>query len=142
MAKSILIRGARQLLTLSGPAGPRRGEAARNIGVIADGSVLIKDGRISEVGPTRRVENLRAARDATEIDAAGKVVMPAFIDSHAGLMGMASAASRFGLADTRKLEGQARRILRTCLRHGTGTVEVRAGWGGDTGTDLRLLCEP
>src|SRR5580658_7575720 len=82
MRKVTLVRGARQLLTLRGPSGPRRGADLRNLGIIQDGAVLIADGLIVEVGPSRRLENLAAARDAEEIDASGCVVTPGFVDSH------------------------------------------------------------
>ena len=75
-----LIRNARQLLTLHGASGPRRGPAMRDLGVIQDGALLIHKGIIEEAGPTRRIENLSAAKLAKVIDASGKVVMPAFID--------------------------------------------------------------
>ena len=86
MARLILIRGARQLLTLHGPSGPRRGADLRNLGIIGDGAVLIGDGLIREVGPTRRLENLVEARNAIEINAAGRVVLPGFVDSHTHLI--------------------------------------------------------
>ena len=82
MGRPVLIRGARQLLTLRGTGGPRRGRELRDPGLIQDGSVLVMDGVIREVGPTRRVENLAVARGAVEIDATGRVVMPGFVDSH------------------------------------------------------------
>src|SRR3954465_12992339 len=85
MGKRVLVRGARQLLTLGGPSGPRRGEALNKLGVIEDGAVLITDGVISEVGMSRRIENLAEARSAIEISASGKVVMPGFVDSHTHL---------------------------------------------------------
>jgi imidazolonepropionase len=50
-----LVRGARQLLTLRGPAGPRRGAALGELGVIPDGALLIRGGEILEAGPSRRV---------------------------------------------------------------------------------------
>src|SRR5579864_999443 len=87
MPKVTLVRGARQLLTLRGTSGPRRGTDLRNLGIIQDGAVLIVNGQIEEIGPSRRVENLRQAREAQEIDASGKVVMPGFIDSHTHLVG-------------------------------------------------------
>ena len=87
MRKVTLVRGARQLLTLRGPSGPRRGADLRNLGIIQDGAVLIADGLIREVGPSRRLENLALARGAEEIDASGRVVMPGFVDSHAHLAG-------------------------------------------------------
>src|ERR1019366_10466194 len=75
-------RGARQLLTLRAPKEPRRGAALDDLGIIHDGSLLIRDGIVEEVGTSRRVENLASARDAMEINAAGRVVMPGFVDCH------------------------------------------------------------
>jgi cytosine/adenosine deaminase-related metal-dependent hydrolase len=46
------------------------------VGNFPKGDVLIRDGRIVEVGP-----NIEAT-DAAMIDAAGKIVMPGFIDTH------------------------------------------------------------
>ena len=61
-AQWTLIRGARQLLTLHGATGPRRGSSMADLNIISDGAVLIRDGVIEEVGTTRRVENLVPAR--------------------------------------------------------------------------------
>ena len=72
---TILIRGARQLLTLRGPNEPRRGSQLQELSIIHDGSLLIQDGVLVEVGATRRVENLAAARAAIEVSAAGRVVI-------------------------------------------------------------------
>ncbi len=71
----IFLRGAKQLVTMRGPA-PRRGAELLDLGVIQDGSVLIDGGRIDEVGSTRRIENLAKARGAKLIDVSGKVVLP------------------------------------------------------------------
>ena len=81
-----MIRGARQLLTLRGPGGPRRGPALQALHLIPDGAVLIRNGVIEDVGPGRRVESLAAARDADVIDATGRVVMPAFVDVETSLV--------------------------------------------------------
>ena len=86
MTGAILVRRAGQLLTLRGPAGPRRGAALGDLGLIRDGAVLIRDGRIEAAGPGGEVEKLAAAKDAREIDAAGRVVMPGFVDSHTHLV--------------------------------------------------------
>jgi len=102
--------------------------------VIEDGSVLIKNGKIELVGATRRVENLAAARQATEIDASGKVVMPAFVDAHNNLMRDCT-----GRATGRVLGAQADRVIRLCVRHGTGTLEARSGCGIEEAADLKML---
>ena len=65
------MRGARQLITLRGPAEPRRGAALKELGIIRDGALVIEDGRIVEVGLSRRVENLALAHRCQEIDAQG-----------------------------------------------------------------------
>jgi imidazolonepropionase-like amidohydrolase len=46
-------------------------------GTLEHGSILIKDGKIAEVGPS-----IKAPKDAKVIDAAGQFVMPGIIDCH------------------------------------------------------------
>ncbi len=110
MSKPILIRGARQLLTLRGPRGPRCGVDLDLLGVVSDGSVLIVNGRIQEAGSSRRIENLTIARNAHEFAADGRVVMPGFVD----------ACIHLEAAETGPLAlASARRVLRLSLLHGT-----------------------
>lgn len=165
MKRSILIRGARQLLTLYGPAGPRRGEALRNLGLIEDGSALIVNGIVTSVGPTRRIENLAEARSAEEINASGHVVMPGFVDSHTQLVsppprvlqfrtspgetpghGPVSSPQLFWTAlqyirntPASTLEFQARKHLEACLRHGTTTIEIKTGYGLNSTGEMKML---
>ena len=101
-----------------------------------------------EVGPSRRVENLAEARDAIEVNAAGRVVMPGFVDAHTHLAfppaGIDSpdrdAAARALRTVTRhRLEVRARAYLESMARHGTTTVEVTTGCGLDAGAESKLL---
>ena len=165
MNRFTLIRGARQLLTLQGSSAPRRGADLRNLGMIQDGSVLIADGLIREVGPTRRIENLAEARKAEEINAHGKVVLPGFIDSHTHLVSgparLADYEMRLAGASTdqitqagggwtaiyrsmqelplRTLEAQAWRIVRDTIRQGTTTLEARSGFGVTEAAETKIL---
>ena len=162
---TVLVRGARQLLTLRGSAGPRRGSALRQLGIVQDGAVLIENGIISMLGASRRVENLSAARNAREIDASGKVVAPGFVDSHTHLvcgrprlddydMGLAGssyaeiAAAGGGILNSvhavretpiRRLVLQARRSLDGFIRHGTTTLEAKSGYGLDETGERKTL---
>ncbi len=123
-----LIRGARQLLTLRGASGPRRGSAMTDLSIISDGAVLIRDGVIEEVGATRRVENLVPARSARVIDATGRVVMPAFVDPDIALAASHAAADGVsGETDIRRmsrhrLEAVAAALAADLARYGVLTV--------------------
>ena len=57
---SVAILGCSELVTLAGPARPRVGAELRELGVIRDGAMLIRDRRIVQVG--RKVE-LDAEKD-------------------------------------------------------------------------------
>ena len=161
---ALLVRGARQLLTLRGPAGPRRGSQLVDLGLIPDGAILIVDGVILESGPARRVENLAAARNAVELDVAGKVVVPSFVDPLTFVDGLSrhsvvvqdEMAKRplsvlgernieVALTQQRrrspagKLAFNAARILRSMVRHGAGTVAVHAGLGLQDSVGSKIL---
>ena len=151
---TIFIRGARQLVTMRGPV-PRRGLHCSDLGVIRDGSLLIEDGLIAEVGPTRRIENLRKARSARLIDVSGKVVTPGLIDSHMRfgsgpprlqafeqrIAGLPAPAGRAGERPAKRadLAERARRWLQLAASAGAATVEVRSGRGAGASQELRLL---
>ena len=49
MAESLLVRGARQLLTLRGAPHLRRGPDLQELSIIRDGALLIKDGGSSKL---------------------------------------------------------------------------------------------
>ena len=63
-------------------------------GTISPGSILIRDGKIAEVGPT-----VTTPQDATVIDASGLFVMPGIIDCHSHLA-IAGAVNEGSLAVT------------------------------------------
>ncbi len=127
MRKVTLIRGARQLLTLRGPSGPRRGTDLRNLGIIQDGAVLIADGLIAEVGPSRRLENLALARGAELIDASGCVVLPGFVDCDIQLL-----RGPIQELSPRALKTLALRVLEEAVRCGTTAMGARSA-------DLKIL---
>jgi imidazolonepropionase len=161
MSKTVIVRGARQLLTLHGATGPRRGEALRDLGIIEDGSLLITNGVISNVGPTRRLENLAAARSAEEINATGRVVMPGCCDPSVHLVGpppraldyplgrrgahvtgseLSQAAQHFlKTTPPGRLEFQSMRVIERFIRHGTTSMGVQSGFGLDEVSELKAL---
>lgn len=99
--------------------------------------MLIEDGCVLEAGPTRRVENLAAARDAREINAAGRVVMSGFVDC---LTRFACAPLKSAhLLRTSRIEARGRSLAALLLRHGVTAMDATAGHGLDDSTELKTL---
>jgi imidazolonepropionase len=164
LPNSLLIVGASQLLTLRG-RGPRRGKALSNLGIIKDGAILIREGRIAGVGPRAKVEALPEAKTAEKLDVAGRVVLPGFVDSHTHLVHAASRAEEYELkiagasyeeiarkgggilnsvkklrvATSEALKQRARAALHEFAAHGTTTIEAKSGYGLDVTSELRIL---
>ncbi len=97
--KNSLLTNIAQLLTLRG--GVRRGAALRDVGVVQNGAVLVRDGRIAAVGSKRQVERVWKKlppneRKATrKTDAGGRIALPGFVDSHTHLIYPASRANEY-----------------------------------------------
>ncbi len=138
----MLLRGARQLLTLRGETCVRRGPQSGNLAVIEDGSVFIQGGKIVAVGPTRRLENLNQARGALQIPVPNCVVMPGFIDSSMQLSLVDHDPGKTGRR-RRKLRdfyNESLMLLRSCLAHGTLNAGIRASAGVHSpAADLSVL---
>jgi imidazolonepropionase len=118
------------------------------LGIIRDGAVLIRNGIIEELGLTRRVENLAGARNALEVNAVGRIVMPGFVDSHTHLAFPPSGASSAGCdagvravmtVSPKLLSARARVHLDAMVRHGSTTVEAKTGCGDNLSAEVKVL---
>jgi imidazolonepropionase len=90
MNGNLIIKNASELVTCTGFAA-KRGRAMSELGIIADGAVVIEQGQISRLGPTTEVmtELNASGKDLSlfeTIDAFGKAALPGFIDSHTHLV--------------------------------------------------------
>lgn len=146
----LLIAGAAQLLTCAA-------DAPDLIGLVPGGSVAVTDGRIEAAGV------LDGATARQVVDAAGKVVLPGFVDSHTHVVfggsrvddylaqatgsrpppgapaGIWGTVMQTRLLEPEDLFAQTRRRAADMLAHGTTTIESKSGYGLDTETELRLL---
>ena len=122
------------------------------IAVIPDGALLIVDGKIAQVGPSRRVEHLALARQAEEIDATGHTVIPGFVDCYTRLLcgplrwsgepasnGVLETCRTVRSYSAQRLELEGRKRLRQFVRTGTTTLEASCGYGLDEATELKAL---
>lgn len=156
---TIHIRNAR-VLTLTGPAGARRGKALADLGVIPTGEVLIANGKIAAVAT-----KVEAPAGTEAIDAGGRVLMPGFVDCHthacwagdrleewaqklAGVPyleilkkggGIHATVRAVREATQKQLAANLRDRLGLMLREGTTTVEVKSGYGLTTEAELKML---
>ncbi len=160
----LLLHSAAQLCIVPPHAsGAQRGERLGDLGLIEDGALAIKDGRVAAVGATADLRGYWRAR--REMDASNKVVCPGFVDPHTHLIWMGDRAAEFeqriagatymeimaaggGIMSTvRATRGSsiealvlaARSRLDRMLAHGATTVEVKTGYGLETEAELRQL---
>ncbi len=121
------------------------------LNIVPRGAVLVRNGIVVDVGPASRVENLAGARHAREIDATGRVVMPAFVDADVALVvcpgGSASAvpAGNGGDAGALRLMSRKRVLARAatmsaeCARYGCVTIGAQTRCATDLQNAGKLL---
>jgi imidazolonepropionase len=160
---SVAVLHASQLVTLSGPNRPRVGAEFSELGIIRDGGIFVRDGKIERVGPTHEVE--KNVGDAEIVDARGRVVMPGFVDAHTHLVfagdrlddferrargetyeqiakaggGIWSTVEKTRAASETDLLAQAKKHANWFLRCGTTTVEAKSGYGLTIEDELKIL---
>lgn len=153
-----------QLVTLAGPQRPRVGPEMRELGIISDGALLIREGLIESVGTSTQIK-ARIQADTVIVDAGGRVVLPGFVDAHthpvfAGTRagefeerslgatyqqiaarggGIQSTVNQTRAATLDDLVSAGRRYAEWFLRGGTTTVEAKSGYGLSLEDELKIL---
>jgi imidazolonepropionase len=169
---ALLLANVSQLLTLQSAfskLGPRRGPNLKELGIIENGAVLCLGGKVVAVGTTK--EALRDPwlkknrRKVLEIDCAGKVVLPGFVDSHthpvfvsprlvdfekriegasyeeiaAAGGGIRSSLEAVRRAGKQVLAEKVLAVLHDMAAYGTTTVEAKSGYGLTVESELKSL---
>ena len=125
------------------------------LGLIENAALLIENGKVTWVGA-----NESAPTAEKTIDAAGKAVIPGFVDSHNHLIFAKDRAAEFsarmkgesytagGIATTvaatrsatdDELLSNATRLVHEGLHSGTTTVEIKSGYGLTVKDEVRSL---
>ncbi|MEV7117670.1 imidazolonepropionase [Kitasatospora griseola] len=125
------------------------------LGLVADAAVVIEGDSVAWVGRSADAP----AADET-VDAAGRALLPGFVDSHSHLVFAGDRTAEFNarmsgrpysaggirttVAATRaasdaELNANLTRFLAEMLRQGTTTVEVKSGYGLSTADEARSL---
>jgi imidazolonepropionase len=160
---SLAVLHASQLVTLAGPKRPRIGTELSELGIIRDGGLLIRNGKVERVGPSHEIG--KNVGDAKIVNARGRVVMPGFVDAHTHLVfagnrledferrsrgetyeqiakaggGIWSTVEKTRAASETNLLAQAKKHANWFLRCGTTTVEAKSGYGLTVEDELKIL---
>jgi imidazolonepropionase len=159
----IIIKNAKQLLTLAGPQRARKGNEMKDLAIVEDGAVAIKDGIIKAVDKTPIIEaNFTADKI---LDATGKVVMPGFIDPHTHPVfyntrenefemrlqgktyveisqsggGIRSSIKGVRESSEDELLKLAKHRVEKMIKYGTTTLEAKSGYGLSTKSEVKML---
>ena len=152
MAASLLITRIGELVTNApGEAGRGPGRFA----LITDAALIVEGDRVAWTGPSARAP----AADAV-VDAAGRAILPGFVDSHAHLVfagersaefaarmagrpyqagGIRSTVAATRAATDAQLRAGLRRLAREMLRQGTTTFECKSGYGLTVADEARSV---
>ena len=127
------------------------------LGLVRDGALLIGDGAVRWAGP--RTATPQAAADE-RVDAAGRTVVPGFVDSHSHLVFAGDRTAEFAArmsgrpytaggirttveatraASSETLSRNMRRLVAEALRSGTTTIECKSGYGLTVAHERRSL---
>lgn len=160
---NILIRDATQIVTCSGFEG-KRDKDMSDLNVIENRTVIVTDGVISHILKQGEKANINLS-DYTVIDAAGKALLPGFVDPHTHFVFGGYREEEFswrmrgenymeimnrggGIVNTTnstrestedELIEAGKMRLDAMLRLGITTVEGKSGYGLDRETELKQL---
>src|SRR6185503_6391213 len=163
-SKTLAIVNCSQLVTLAGPARPRIGPEMRELAIINDGALLVRNGLIESVNTSSQIK-ATINSDCVVVDAGGRVVMPGFVDAHthpvfAGTRagefeerssgatyqeiaarggGIQSTVNQTRAASLEDLVSAGRRYAAWFLRGGTTTVEAKSGYGLSLEDEIKIL---
>jgi len=165
----LLLDGIGRLYTVDAPGdtdGPRRGAAVADVGLVEDAAIAAYEGRIVAVGPSDAVRSrVRILPGAEYHDLEGRAVCPGFVDPHTHAVfarprpeefgrrlvgesyasiarsggGIRASVRHFREASEEELLRATRERLRSCLRYGSTTVEIKSGYGLDLDQELKAL---
>lgn len=162
----ILIKNIRQLIQVE--ETPRKkvcGTEMKKLPLLEDAWLAIEDGIIVGFGLMKDWEGISDWRDLEVIDASGKLVLPAWIDSHTHLVfansrqgefadringlsyeeiaarggGILNSAKHMERASEEELVKSALVRLKEIENLGTGAVEIKSGYGLSLETELKML---
>ncbi|GAB6143808.1 imidazolonepropionase [Desulfocicer niacini] len=164
MDGNLIVKNASQVVTCSGFKA-KQGQEMSDLAIVENGAVIIEAGKIKAVGNSSELLNGFDTRGFDVIDAAGKAVLPGFVDSHTHFVfggyrpdefawrlrgdsymdimnrggGIANSVKATRNASREELMGVGEKRLDSMLSFGVTTVEGKSGYGLDLETEVKQL---
>ena len=163
----LLLQNIRELVQVEEkPVNWVKGPDMAVLNTVKDAFLLIRDEWIADFGPMKDLDRIQIGEDSLlEIDCRDRLVFPAWCDSHTHLVFAGSREKEFvgrikglsyqeiakqggGILNSARLlhetpaevlyERASERILEV-MRHGTGAVEIKSGYGLSTEDEIKML---
>lgn len=139
-----------------------KGDGLQKMACIENAWLLIEDGIIQDFGD---MEHAHAVAANDILDVSGKLVLPAWVDSHTHLVfaagredefvdrikglsyeeiarrggGILNSARKMAAIDEQQLYEESMQRLHRVVAQGTGAIEIKSGYGLNLETELKML---
>jgi imidazolonepropionase len=145
-----------------GLKGPLKGSEMAELPYLEQAWMLIENGKIADYG---KMSDQPAVEEAEKIDLKGRMVLPAWVDSHTHIVyaqsreeefvmrikgrtyeeiaesggGILNSAIKLRNTPENELYETAEKRLLEVISLGTGAIEIKSGYGLDTESELKML---
>ncbi len=164
--QKLLLKNIKQLLQVREDGlTPINGRFMKDLPLIEDAWLAIEDGRILEYGDMNDFPGITDWKGLEVIDCTGKIVMPCYADSHTHIVyagnrekefvdringlsyeeiaqkggGILNSAALLRQTSEDELFVQSLARLHEIINLGTGSVEIKSGYGLDVESELKML---
>jgi imidazolonepropionase len=154
------------LLAEENPSSIRKGNDMKNLSCLNDAWLLIENESIKSFGKMEDISTVvKTYPNYKEINCSGRIIMPAFVDSHTHLVfaatrekefvdkingltyeeiaarggGILNSAQALKNADENQLFNDAWNRLQRLISYGTGAIEIKSGYGLSLEGELKML---
>lgn len=166
MSERLLIKNIKSLVQVREPGILKvSGKAMKELPCIANAWLAVDSGLIADYGSMDEFPGIEDWKGLEIIDAEGRLVMPCYADSHTHIVyagnregefvdringlsydeifarggGILNSASRLAEASEDELFEQAMLRLREVIGQGTGSIEIKSGYGLSLESELKML---
>ncbi|MCL1821507.1 MAG: imidazolonepropionase [Prolixibacteraceae bacterium] len=163
----ILLENIKELIQVEDqPVEMVKGKSMSRLQTITDAFLLINDEIIEDFGKMSEIDRILLADDfLMEIDCKGRLVLPAWCDSHTHIVyagsrekefigriqglsyqqiaeqggGILNSAHLLGETSEEQLYEQAYARVREVMQYGTGALEIKSGYGLNPQSEIKML---